>query len=145
MKLIVVFVLLASAYGQLPDAPSTIKPSQLETAQKKQSGEVRVIKTDRLFNKKFIFSSAALFGSMIYDAEVSHAGIQKGNCVEFYGEPRASKAQLYGRMLPIDAGIWGLALLLRRGHVPVAPYSTLLIGAGRHFYVGSEWFTHSCL
>lgn len=123
------FLLISTlSFAQLPDGPKPQAPPH-----------------DRLFNKKFILSTAALFGSSIYDAEVSHAGIQRGNCLEAYGNPRSSRGQLYARMLPIDGVIFGFALLMRKGRVPVAPYVMLLGGAGRHLYVGSQWFTEGCL
>lgn len=142
---IVVLIFTTTALAQLPDAPSKAidRDPTAPTAVRPTDRFVQERK-DKLFNKKFIFASVALAASEIYDAEVSVRGLKHGRCVEAYGDPHSSRTQLYGRMIPIDAGIWGLALLMRKGHVPVAPYSTLMLGAGRHFYVGSEWFSSGC-
>lgn len=130
MKQVICFILILSsvALAQLPDSP---KPQRN--------------KSDRLFSKKYIASTVALFGSEVYDAEVSHAGIQRGRCSEAFGDPHSSRGQLYARMLPIDGVLFGFSLLMKKAKVPVAPYVPLLMGSARHVYVGSEWFSWGCM
>lgn len=100
---------------------------------------------NKFFSKKYTLAVVGLFGSEIYDAEVSRSGIRREKCTEAYGDPHSSRVQLYGRMLPVDGVLLGFSLLMRKGHVPVAPYVPLMLGAGRHFYTGSEWFTWGCM
>ena len=139
MKKLIVWLLLGGmAFGELPEEP-------------RPQGEVRVKQErfvehrDRFWNKKFIVGTIALFGSSIYDAEVSARGVQHGRCQEAYGDPHSTRRQLYGRMLPIDGVVWGLAALMRKGRVPIAPYVMLGAGAGRHVYTGSLWFSEGCM
>lgn len=139
--LLAIFLLTACAYGELPEEPTPQFNDTSPVAMKLiRSSERR----NRTFNKKFIFATAALFGSSIYDAEISHAGIQRGKCVEAFGNPHSSRGELYKRMLPIDGALFGFALLTRKAKIPIAPYSILLGGAGRHIYTGSLWFSEGC-
>jgi len=102
------------------------------------------LRNDSALNKKFIAVHAALLGSMVYDAELTHEGLAHHKCVEAnpYLGVHPSRGEIYGQNLLAFGAIAGLdwmtAKLIKVHYLPyVAPVAESLV----HLRGGSQWLT----
>jgi len=97
-----------------------------------------------VWNKKFILTHALMFASIVYDDEVTHQGIAHHKCTEANASPHPSRGELYVKDLPVAVAVTAFDYFLARKHILIAPYTNPLVGAAKHFYGGTEWFTGNC-
>lgn len=138
-KLLITFLCLATlaVAQELPDNPQP---------QPKQKSEWQSQLTSRTWHetftgKTFWFVHGLYLTTWVIDAEVTHQGLAHHKCTEANGNLPAypSRGQLYRLNLIQFGAVTGIDLLLRKFGVPIAPYTTPLLMAGRHAYAAQEW------
>jgi len=136
-----------TALGAPPDAPGysggeALAPAVYEPRQSRRPAPA--LRNDNVLNKKFIAVHAALLGSMVYDAELTHEGLAHHKCVE--SNPHLgihpSRGEIYGQNLLAFSAITGLdwitGKLIKVHYLPyVAPVAESVV----HLRGGSEWLT----
>jgi hypothetical protein len=153
MKFTFIVILLLGTQalaGELPEAP--VPRNLVVQNEQPQLNFPR----RRILDKRFVFAHVALFGSVIFDTEVTHQGLAHHNCVESrVGLPHPTRGRLYASDLSVAAAITAFDYLLQWHHVRSVPYkgdrvgqylpeTGAIVGTIKKFYAGTEWFTHKC-
>jgi len=151
---LVLLSIAAAAANPLPEAP---KPQPNDAYQPSPSAATPV-KSPRLVSfllartpekspigdKTFVFTHAALFASVVYNDEITKAGVANG-CIATVGPERPTRPYLYARDLSIAAGVTALDFFLRRAHFRRLPEITASATTATYFSIGTHWVAHGCL
>lgn len=136
-----------SAAHILPDAPEPRSREEFAPAAYVSSGSkqpVAAIKTEAVFNKKFIAVHTALLASIVYDTELTHQGLAHHKCVESNTElgPHPGRGTIYGQNMLAFGAISGLDWVAARFiKLPLLPYVTPAVASAEHITGGSKWLT----
>lgn len=151
--LLVLLVLAGAALAQTPDAPSTVQPPQIRLipfTQKKESSwkylwDGREARTNReVFHEPYYVASTLVFAaSLVYDTELTHAGLAHHKCVEgnpYFNTHYPSRGHLYKHDAEELAVVGGLGFLFTKARI----YRWIPLGMGAygsyvHFKAGSSW------
>ncbi|MGA8428550.1 MAG: hypothetical protein WB729_01925 [Candidatus Sulfotelmatobacter sp.] len=136
-----------SATHILPDAPEPRNGEEFAPAAYVSSGSkqpVAAIKTEPVFNKKFVAVHTAFLASIVYDAELTHQGLAYHKCVESNTElgPHPGRGTIYGQNMLAFGAISGLDWVAARFiKIPLLPYVTPAVASAEHITGGSKWLT----
>lgn len=114
---------------QFPEAPEEARPT---------------------LTKPFLIAHGAWFASIVYDSELTHAGLAHHRCVEIGGgipERHISRGELYGENGAVFAVGTLFDWLIQRSHPP-KPFNFMVyafptVGTIEHLHGGSTWIA-SC-
>jgi len=140
--LLIMFPWPGFSQNALPDTPQPQNPG-LQAPLRAEAAQEKA-RPAKVLNKKFIAMHAALFGSVVFDSEVTHQGIAHHKCVEAHGNPYPSRGQLYAKNLSVAATLTGIDYVLQRLRVPFIPYAPAAIRTYKHIHGGMQWFTEGC-
>lgn len=131
----------------LPEAPRPQPNGAIATATYETTWLRRpepAFKDQKIFDKKFIAVHAALLGSMVYDAELTHQGLAHHKCVEsnVYLGRRPGRGEIYGQDALAFGAIssldWIAAKFVKISYLPLI---TPTVETAVHLTGGSRWLT----
>ncbi len=135
----------SSQYGdQFPDAPEPVKKGLYGGWVHDRDGDPPKQKT---FTNRFVIAHSVYLASIVYDVEVTHAGIAHHNCQE--GNPdlasRPSRGDLYSSNLLEYGVMTAFDLLIQSRHFEKkqgwVAYIGSSYGTAVHLKAGTKWLT----
>lgn len=138
------------AHAQTPDAPSTVQPPApaVKESSWKYLWDGREARTNReVFHEPYYVVSTIIFGaSLIFDTELTEAGIAHHKCVEgnpYFGTHYPSRGHLYKHDAEEFAVVAGLGFLFTKARIyRWIPVSMAAYGSQVHFRGGASWLQH---
>jgi hypothetical protein len=130
----------------LPDAPGARNEEALAGAAyaaKSSKAPAPAVESVRVFSKTFIAVHSVFWGSIVYDAELTHQGLAHHKCVE--SNPalgtHPSRGKIYGENLLTFSAISGLDWVAAKMKIRYLPYVGPAVGTAIHITGGSKWLT----
>ena len=142
----VVLLLAASLFGQaLPDAPSEKMEPKKGVWDDSVLPGPNITWRHVFTDKRFLIPHLVMIGSVVFDAEITHAGIAHHKCVEGNTslDRHPSRSELYVNSMIPALALTGLDALMRKGKLPFYIYDGAPVyGTIIHMKAGSSWLGH---